>query len=120
MVNNTHKSPLPKLPSTRQVATRHSKHATPLRPIRDTLLVLALRCELYARTGGLLDDASCHPLVTAIATAINRRGWQPLTACIVAYCRYVDSALAINPGRKPLPKPVIPRNRCLARPSSAA
>lgn len=82
-------------------------HTVAMRPIRETLLRLAIQCEIVACGGGLPADF-LSPIVAAIAETIRRRGWSPFNAAIVAYCRYVDACHAIAP-RPSKRQPVKPK-----------
>lgn len=69
--------------------------ATPSRPIVASLVKVACLAELEA----CLKRPSGHPasgVVGLVANAIGR-GWQPMVAVIVTYCRLVDHCRIVAP-----------------------
>lgn len=82
--------------------TRNSKHAIAGKSMLATLLRLAVTVELHA-TGQRLTG---NPLVRQVAWLMATRELQPLTACVLAYCRLVDRCLIVSsPSPSPTRKP---------------
>ncbi len=69
--------------------------ARPLRPCRrivDTMANIASQSRIVAfqlRYNGYSGLVPCHPLVVLVAGLIAK-GYNPLAAAIVTYCRYID------------------------------